>query len=179
MKTLAVSLIALSMLAAPSALAEEPGWATQNSTTRDGPRTFPEGMSVYSAKRDLLRSASNGLSQADRERYRSITQKNSAEETASFLVGKAKDGNVWAMKELGAFYAGEGGLANHPEKSLYWFHEAAKTGDHASALLVGVAFAQGVVVEADTALARFWLEKAAASQDSAIRQDAEKQLASL
>ncbi|GAA4052959.1 SEL1-like repeat protein [Parerythrobacter jejuensis] len=119
------------------------------------------------------------MSRADEQRYRDLYQERDAIAIAEFLVSRAKDGDIWAMREAGAFYGGLNGLANHPLKSLYWYHEAATLGDTRSAMVIGTAYARGVVLEQDNDLAKFWLEQARKSDDRKTRMDAKKLLAAL
>lgn len=167
-------------LAAPaSAQSARQGIDSPGSATRSSPRVIFSGPSTYHYNAYDDYAVSDPRFTAEWEKYTDLLHSRNAEGVAWHLTTLAKDGHVWAMREAGAFYAGAGGLANHPEKSLYWYHEAAKNGDAPSAVIVGTAFARGVTVEADPQLARFWLEKAEQSEDLETRRDARRVLASL
>ena len=138
---------------------------------------FSRGAKASSSYQTL--SASEIASIQDRRAYQRVLRTEDAEAIAYFLVDNAKDGKVWAMRQLGAFYNGSQGLADHPAKALYWYHEAAVSGDAESALIVGGAFARGVVVEKDEQLAAFWLDRAKNNGDWRVKKDADVLLASL
>lgn len=168
-------------LAPTQALAQANGnWVTTPGSAVTGFRgSAPRSNTTDSVRHDLLRLSSSALSQANMDRYEVLWQQRDADGIATFLVTEANKGNVWAMREAGAFYGGENGLANHPAKSLYWYHEAAVLGDQRSALVVGTAYARGLIVEQDSEMARFWLKKAREGKSRKTRLDAKKLLASL
>ena len=168
---------ALGMVAVSGASAQtspENSGVTPNST-RSEPRTLQQIAPSFSSL------PSTGLSEITpaQQTYLDLLRSRDAEAIARHLIEHAKRGDVWAMREAGAFYGGRGGLANHPEKSLYWYHQAAENGDSVSELIVGAAFARGISVERDTRLARFWLERAIQSGERETRLEAKSLLASL
>lgn len=186
MKTITVS---LAVAATAAVLAPVPAQAQATGQGIDVPGSATTGPRVglpvrptsmlSNIRSGLSKAAANQLTRADEQKYRALWQTQDAERIADFLVTRAKDGHVWAMREAGAFYGGQNGLANHPLKSLYWYHEAAALGDTRSAMVIGTAYARGVVLDQDKEMARFWLEQAKASDDRRTKQDAAKLLAAL
>lgn len=179
-RTSLIAFAAVGTMIVPAATASAQGVDTPGDAFRSGPAS-----AFASRPADALAYGGTWGSKAgaefDREwtNYKALQRSRDATAIAQFLVEKAKDGRVWAMREAGAFYAGRFGLANHPDKALYWFHQAAINGDEQAAAVVGTAFARGIVVEQDEQLARFWLQRAIDGDDRKTRLDAAKVLASI
>lgn len=81
------------------------------------------------------------------------------------LQDLARDGDGWAMREIGRLYADGRGVAPDSGKALGWFYEAALADDKPSMLFLGIAFSRGYGVDRDPSLAKSWLQRARASDD--------------
>jgi len=74
----------------------------------------------------------------------------------------ARQGSAPAMRSLGLVYLrGDRGIRANPAEAVGWFYEAALRDDAQSMYALARAFEEGVGVERDPALARFWLQRAA------------------
>ena len=146
---LAVSLASLAALAAPAAAGV---YNVYEANRIAGLPVTPYLPSDRSCRADLFRCAVRAWdaqgTEAGLRRFRQA----------------AAEGSVPAMRTLGLIYLrGERDAPMDVAQALGWFHEAAKRGDGASMYALGIAFEQGVGVEADPALARYWIGRAAAA----------------
>jgi TPR repeat protein len=74
----------------------------------------------------------------------------------------AQLGSKDAMRQIGVMMLrGQGGLRANPTEAMGWFYEAALHNDAPSMFILSRAFRDGIGVTRDSALARFWLERAA------------------
>lgn len=74
----------------------------------------------------------------------------------------ARQGSVPAMRALGSLYVrGEPGVDRNTAEGMGWFYEAALRNDGAAMYALSQGFEQGVGVERDSRLARYWLQRAA------------------
>lgn len=75
----------------------------------------------------------------------------------------AREGSAPAMRSLGLIYLrGADGVRADSAEAMGWFYEAALRDDAQSMYALARAFQEGVGVERDPQLARYWLERAAA-----------------
>jgi TPR repeat protein len=82
---------------------------------------------------------------------------------AAWFQRGARRGSAPAMRSLGLlFLRGAEGVRADPAAAMGWFYEAALRDDAMSMYALSRAFEDGVGVERDPAIARFWLERAAA-----------------
>lgn len=85
----------------------------------------------------------------------------------------ARRGSTPAMRSLGLIYLrGADGVRADPAAAMGWFYEAALRDDAQSMYALSRAFEEGVGVEPDAPLARYWLERAAAGGDPQARRRA-------
>lgn len=78
------------------------------------------------------------------------------------LERAANRGSRPAARAVGLIYLrGEGDTAQNLGQAVRWFQEGARRGDAESMYVLGVMFRRGFAVEADQALARRWLQRAA------------------
>ena len=79
---------------------------------------------------------------------------------------KIADHNISASTWLGWFYLYGKGVPKNPRKAAFYYRIAAQAGGPAAQLSLGLIHGSGILGEKDYRTARYWLEKAAAQNDS-------------
>ena len=176
MKTFTLALAATAMLALPGvANAQQVG----TSGFDRGP-DFTPGPSVMS----VIENGGYGfdrnygfiftLPAPERERFFTLIQTQDSDKIIGYLTARANEGSVWAMKQLGFYYARGFYVDYDVQTSLNWFATAATRGDGMSALILGTIYQQGTIIRADEAKAAKWLAIAEENGDYRIKRDVEK-----
>lgn len=86
----------------------------------------------------------------------------------AMLEAMARGGDVWAMRGLGHMLLNSVGADHDPAGAMGWFYEAAVRGDRESMQMLAIGFRDGLGVDADPKLSKFWLDRSLASPHDSV-----------